>query len=138
STTHDSTTHQDLVTVQAALSEVGGLLLVSGLGVRIVTGDAAHFIRPLAAAEATAGVHLLDRADKLVFRAGLGRFDEIGEEQAKREPRTVIKIGPAATQNPLLALQMTLPADRLAQLRFQSARIDNGIVEADNLLVAAA
>src|SRR5712692_1014609 len=113
---------------EAPLAEVGRLLFRSRKRVWIMTGNAPHFFRTAAGAEATARVHLLDRADKLPPLAGLGRLDEVGEKELQRQPRPVIQMATATAKDPFFSLQMTLLANRLAQSMFQTCWIDNGII----------
>jgi hypothetical protein len=126
------------MTSQTALAVVGDLLIGRRLFVRIVTRYAAEFIRAARFFKTTTRVHLLDRAHKLILFLLIGRPDKISNEQLQREARPKVKVIAATAQNPLLALEMTLLADRFAQGLFEVPRINNRMINSGYLFARAA
>src|SRR5260370_39801173 len=77
--------------------------------------------------EATALIHLLDVVDRLRVVL-IRRMNRDRPEIAQRHSGPKIEQPPAATQEPVFALEVALLADGLAQLRREVLWIDNGII----------
>src|SRR5882724_550656 len=116
------------MTSQTALAVISDFLGGSRFFVGIVTRYAAELIRAARFFKTSAGIHLLDRADKLVLLRLLGRPDKVSNEQGQGKSWSKVKIIAATAQNPLLALKMTLLADRFAKRVFQVSRVNNGVI----------
>ena len=110
------------VAFQATAPEIGVLRLGGGLVVRVVTGDAAE--GAVAGPVAEALVHLLDVAGVAVLR-GQPRPDEHRLEPRQRQTGSVVLQVAAVPLDPLLAQQVALFADVVAQQRRQVARVDD-------------
>ena len=118
------------VALQAAPPVVGDLLTGFGQPMRIVAGCASQ--RALARAEAAALVHLLDLANEPL----LGRpadCVEHGPELMERQTRPVILVPAVESQNPLMAVQVTLLANRIPQRGLEGIRVDDRHVLAVDL-----
>ena len=116
--------------LQAALPVVGDPLTGFGQPMRIVAGCASQ--RALARAEAAALVHLLDLANETLFGRPVGGVEH-GPELMERQTRPVILVPAVASQDPLMAAQVTLLANRIPQRGLEGIRVDDRHVLAVDL-----